>query len=247
MATMAEKLTGEALWLEPGKPIISMSLQSAQVRVNNEALHGFYATHQHADFHWQCLQLCFSHRQNPGERFEDQVPYNMRPYGTHVYRNYNKQQMFVSLHQEPELPCSSVRCANRDFSVVSEYVYCHPSKPEESLLLGWFEGEQKVSFKGKEPTGKWGFHDWPSASPVPSGIDGRREILTVTFHCNGEADKEITTLYGMLTGTTDVYRAIGWNNSAGVARIYVDAEMSFLSDWHIVLVSVAGNSEVSFK
>ena len=48
----------------------------------------------------------------------------------------------------------------------------------------------------------------------------------------------MTTLYGVVAGTTDVYRAIGWNDSAGVARIYVDAELAYLPDWHIVLVGV---------
>ena len=229
MAAMEETLTEEAVWLDAGQAIISMSLQSGQVCANKGPLHGYYATYQHADFGWQCLKLCFSRWQNRGNRFEDQVPHNMRPLGTHVYRNYNNQQMFVSVNQEPVLPCSSVSCANRDFYCMSEYVYCHPSKREESLRLGWLDGEPRVSFKGKEPTGKWGFHEWPPGHPAPSGIDDSRMVLTVTFHCNGESSKEMTTLYGVVTGTTDVYRAIGWKDSAGVARIYVDAELSLVS------------------
>ena len=95
---------------------------------------------------------------------------------------------------------------------------------------------------GKEPNGKWGFHEWPPGHPAPSGIDDSRMVLTVTFHCNGESSKDMTTLYGVVAGTTDVYRAIGCTGSTGMTRIYVDDELSLLSKWHIVLVTLLCSS-----
>ena len=108
-----------------------------------------------------------------------------------------------------------------------------------TLRLGWHETVPKVSFNGREPTGGWSFHKFPSCHQAPTGIDHSREVLTVTFHYNGDSSKVISTVYGVVEGTTDVYRAIGWINSTGMTRIYCDTELSLMSTWHIVLVGVS--------
>ena len=242
MAALEENLTNKAVWLDPGRDIMSMTLQSGQVCIDQGPLHGHYETYENADLQERCLNICFSGRQSCGSRFEDQVPHHLKPLGKGVYRTHNRHQVLVFNDIDNPvtvgLPCNSISCAYPDFRCQHEFVYCHPSKAEECLRLGWHEMLPKVSFKGKEPTGKWSFHEFPSCHGAPAGIDRSRAVLTVTFHCKGESSKEITTVYGVVAGTTDVYRAIGCTDSTGMTRIYVDDELSLLSKWHIVLVGV---------
>ena len=242
MAALEESLVGKALWLHAGASIIPMSLENSQVWVDQGFWHGHYATYRNFALHDKCLHLCFSGYQNRGGRFEEQVPHHLKPLGKHVYRNHNQQQVLVFGNVDYPvtvgLPCSSISCAYPDVHCQHEFVYCHPSKSEVCLRLGWHELLPKVSFNGREPTGKWSLHEFPSCHGAPAGIDRSRAVLTVTFHCKGESSKEITTVYGVVAGTTDVYRAIGCTDSTGMTRIYVDDELSLLSKWHIVLVGV---------
>ena len=119
--------------------------------------------------------------------------------------------------------------------------HCHPSKPEGTLRLGHHGGHHKVSFNGGEPTGNWFQSYCPQdhAGELPTGIDRMKPILPITFHCNGDGSKEETALYGVVSGTTDVYRAIGQSFKDCMSRIYCDKELAILSHWHIVLVSSA--------
>ena len=231
-----------AVWLHPGRKIMCMTLQNGQVCVEQGDLHGHYETYSNLGVQQWCLIICFSARNFFGSCFESQAPHHLKPLGKGVYRTHNNQQIFVTNDIDNPvtvgLPCNSISCAYPDFLCQHEFVYCHPSKAEECLRLGWKGGiDPKVSFGGKEPTGKWSFHDFPEIHETPTGIDRSRQILSVTFHCKGEESKESTTLYGVVAGTTDVYRAIGctypWGN-----RIYVDKELEILYDWHIVLVCV---------
>ena len=99
-----------------------------------------------------------------GPRFESQAPHHLKPLGKGVYRAHNGQQILVTNDIDHPvtvgLPCNSISCAYPDFLCQHEFVYCHPSKAEECLRLGWHELLPKVSFKGKEPTGNWSFHEF---------------------------------------------------------------------------------------
>ena len=242
MAPSAGNLSKRAaVWLDPGQKSMSMTLQNGQVCVEEGDLHGHYETYWNLDVQKWCLNICFSGRILFGSRFEYQAPHHLKPLGKGVYRAQNDQQILVLNDIDNPvtvgLPCNSISCVYPDFHCQHEFVYCHPSKAEECLLLGWQGVLQKVSFRGKEPTGKWSFHEFPEIPGAPAGIDRSRPILSVTFHCKGEESKEITTVYGVVAGTTDVYRAIGSTYTGGT-RIYVDFEMPLLSNWHIVMVSV---------
>ena len=223
MASLEETLTGKALWLHAGDPIISMSLENGQVCVHKGCEHGHYATYPNFALQDKCLHLCFSGYQNRGGRFEVQVPHHLKPLGKHVYRSHNQQQVLVFVNMDYPvtvgLPCSSISCAYPDFHCQQEFVYCHPSKSEVCLRLGYHETVPKVSFNGREPTGGWSFHDFPRCHQALAGIDHSREVLTVTFHHNGDSSQQISTVYGVVAGTTDVYRAIGWTDSTGMTRI----------------------------
>ena len=250
MAGLEVTPSGKALWLHAGSPMKFMSLDHGQVCVNHGAWQGHYATYPNSALEKQCLILTFSGRHNRGHHFEEQVPHHLKPLGKHVYRNYDHQQILVfenldypvNVSCDPLARFGSVSTHYGNFHCEQEFVYCHPSKPEESLRLGWHEVAHqfipKVSFNGREPTGGWSLHEFPSCHEAPSGIDHSRNVLNVTFHYNGDSSKEMSTVYGVVAGTTDVYRAIGSTNSNGLTRIYYDAELSLMSTWHIVLVGV---------
>ena len=242
MADSLPTLSGDALWLHPGSSMLSMALQHGQVCVNQGPWHGHYRTYQNPAFSQQCLDLCFSGRRNGGTRFEEQVPHHMKPLGRRVYRNYNNQQMMVFVNSDNLVtdgsPGTKVSCDLNCFLCVMEFVHCHPSQSKSSLRLGFHECLPTVSFNGKEPTGHWSFHEFPNIHKAPTGIDLHHSVLRVAFHWDGDESKQETTLYGLVVGTTDVYRAIGMVDSTGASRIYCDSELSLLSKWHIVLVGV---------
>ena len=226
-----------ALWLHPGYAITPMTLKNGQVHVNEGEGQGYYQTYENSGK--QCVVIIFSGRQTTD--FEYQVPHNMRHLNRDVYRNHNNRQIFIVLNSNNPVKVInsdvSTTSGPADFHCVASFLYCHPSKREQSLRLGYHDKRCKVSFNGNAPTGNW-FRS-PLQDPnekIPTGIDRLQPILSVTFHCNGDETKEITTLYGVVQGTNHVYRAIGTTFEDGCHRIYCDGEIDSLSRWHIVLI-----------
>ena len=235
-----------ALWLHPGSPAIHMALQNGQVSVNGGEWQGHYHTFSVSQFQQECLAINFSGKENL--RFENQVPHSMKPLTSgpvpHVYRNWNNSQILVIKNNDNPVTVefyddSEIRDPN-GFHCVFAFRHCHPTHNEETLRLGFHDGNQRVSFNGKAPTGKWSVHEFPQEiySP-PTGIDVRKQVLSVTFHFKGVEAKAETTIYGVIEGTENVYRAIGMADKNGMVRIYSDWESAILSQWHIVLVGSA--------
>jgi hypothetical protein len=241
MAVSAQTLVGEAIWLHPGFGMVRMDLCDGQVSVEGGPWHGHYHLYQNSCFAQPCLDICFSGKRNGGARFEEQVPHHMKPLGQHVYRNHNNEQIIVVCNRS--MPMTIARHGATDtffdmneFHCVSEFAYCHPCQNESSLRLGVYDSMYKVSFNGQPPTGCWSYHDFPNMHAPPSGFDTSRGVLSVAFHCKGDESKQETTLYAVVSGTTDVYRAIGYVDPSGASRIYSDNELLLLRKWHIVLV-----------
>ena len=90
-------LPGDALWLDPGAPIIGLAFQNWQICVNGGQWHGFCQTYQNVALREECLVICFGVEPpySQHSRFEDQIPHHLRQCGRHVYRNYNNKQMMV--------------------------------------------------------------------------------------------------------------------------------------------------------
>ena len=223
-----------ALWLHPGNAIMPMTLKNGQVHVNDGEGQGYYQTYENSGR--QCVVIIFSGRQTTA--FECQVPHNMRHLNRDVYRNYNNRQICIVLNSNNPVTVSnsdvSTTSGPADFHCFASFLYCHPSKREQSLRLGYHDNRCKVSFNGNAPLSKI-----PLQNPkekIPTGIDRHQPILSVTFHCNGDETKEKTTLYGVVQGTEHVYRAIGTTLEDGDHRIYLDGEIGNLSYWHIVLI-----------
>ena len=57
------------------------------------------------------------------------------------------------------------------------------------------------------------------------------------FHYQGNTTRETNALYGALEGATHVFRAIGYMDKNSGVRVYRDAQLRILKDWHIVLVA----------
>jgi len=232
-------LTGDALKLVAGTPMFFISLQNGIVCGEQGAWHAGYGTYQNSTSLTQSPDLCL-------QWFAE-----WKVLGKYVYRSSNRQQILVFGNiNHPVTASYSDNCLNLifkngQFQCTAEFVYCKPSKSEERLRLGWQDCIPKVSFNGSEPTGNWSLEKFPIGHAVPTGIDDSRDILSVTFLCNGASSKEVTTVYGVVAGTTDVYRAIGFTDySIGGTLIFRDSELSqFLSKRNIGLVGVLSGTE----
>ena len=62
-------------------------------------------------------------------------------------------------------------------------------------------------------------------------------MFAVRFNHKGEETQESGTVYGLLVGTSHVYRAIGSVDENRQVRLYDDADIGICKLWHIVLVS----------
>ena len=85
----------------------------------------------------------------------------------------------------------------------------------------------------------WSVHKFPEIVQTPTGIDRNGDILSISFHWNGSECKQSNTLYGLLSGTTDVYRALGTGDPSNPNDIWCDSRLSAMSHWHIVLLGTA--------
>ena len=236
-------LQGDALWLDPGSPIIGLAFHNGQISVNGGQWHGFCQTYQNVALREECMVICFGgeppYSQN--SRFEDQIPHHLKPCGGHVYRNYNNEQLMVfgNIDYPVTVASSDIYGIEADpdgFHCERAFLHCHPSKDVQKLRLGHHKGLHKVCFDRNEPTGTWSIHKFPDIVQAPTGIDRSGDILSISFHWNGCEWKQSNTLYGLLSGTTDVYRAIGTGDPSNWNNIYCDSKLSELSDWHIVLL-----------
>ena len=239
-------LKGDTLWLDRRSPIIGLALHNGLICVNGGEWHGFYQTYQNVALREDCLLVCFGGKPpySQASRFEDQIPHHLRPCGRHVYRNYNNEQMIIfgNIDYPLTFASSDVHGIEADpdgFHCQMAFHHCHPSKCVQRLRLGNHKGHPKVCFNRNEPTGKWSVHKFPEIVQAPTGIDRNGDILSISFHWNGSECKQSNTLYGLLSGTTDVYRALGTGDPSNPNDICCDSRLSEMSHWHIVLLGTA--------
>ena len=246
-------LQGDALWLDPGSPIIGLAFHNGQISVNGGQWHGFCQTYQNVALKEECMVICFGGEPPYSQHscFEDQIPHHLKPCGGHVYRNYNNKQLMVfgNIDYPVTVASSDIYGIESDpdgFQCQMAFLHCHPSKDVQRLRLGQHKGLSKVCFDRNEPTGTWSILKFPDIVQAPTGIDRSGDILSISFDWNGCEWRQRNTLYGLLLGTTDVYRAIGTLSSCNSKlselsdwHIYCDSKLSELSDWHIVLLGTA--------
>ena len=163
--------------------------------------------------------------------------------GKHVYRDEQRRQMLIrgdSSHAENvQAPDVSSTKVPENFHCNRTFNYYHPGKPAETLRLGYDkEKNHKVSWKGGDPTGHWSEH-MVDHGVLPAGMDDAKPIISITFHHKGNENLATTTIYGMVTGTKNVYRAIGTTLENGGHRVYYNEEMAtVMKGWHIVLIEI---------
>ncbi len=223
-----------ALWLEPGKAALAMTLDDGQVAVGAGPLHGHY--HMYTDRAQGEKRLMLAH----GD--ENKHPFCMKHVGGNVYRAHTKSQILVFQNMdknvaEPESQDPDFEMHD-GFRCAMSFVYMHPGSPETTLRIGYNnDGECKVSWQGKTPTGWWAVHQPQPDAILPSGIDATEPVLSIRFNCKGDETQESGTVYGLLLETSHVYRAIGSVDKNGQVRLYDDDDLGYCKRWHIVLVS----------
>ena len=227
-----------ALWISPGYEICPLLVESF-LQIDGDIkgrIHDKEDNWQGEYTYWKeksKLIVNFS-----GERFS----HNFTQLGKHVYRDEQSRQMLISgdsTHAEnvqgPDVPPTKVP---ENFHCDKTFNYYHPGKPAETLRLGYDkEGNPKVSWKGGDPTGHWSQHMVEDGA-LPAGMDGTKPIISITFHHKGNETLAKPTLYGMVTGTTNVYRAIGTTFKDDRHRVYCNEEMGWLKGWHIVMIEI---------
>ena len=229
-----------ALWLEPGKAAVAMTLDDGQVAVGAGPLHGHY--HMYRDKAQGEKHLIIVY----GDEIKQQV-LCMKHVGGNVYRANTKSEILVFQNEdknvtEPEFQDLDDEMLSRipipDFQCVMSFIYMHPDSPEATLRLGYDKnGDFKVSWQGKTPTGWWSANELKDGGRLPSGIDAASPVFAVRFNHKGEETQESGTVYGLLVGTSHVYRAIGSVDENRQVRLYDDDDIGICTRWHIVLVS----------
>ena len=69
-----------------------------------------------------------------------------------------------------------------------------------------------------------------------SGVDKSKPIVRFKFDSRGFEDIAGTVPDGVVTGTTNVYRAIGSEEDGVGNRVYSDVDIPILKMWHVVLI-----------
>ena len=224
----------KALWLEPGRAPVTMTLENDRVAVRAGPLHGHYRMYTNGAQGEKHLMLAFGDEKKP--------PFRMKHVGGNVYRDHIRSQILVFQNMdknvaEPESQDPDFEMHD-GFRCAMSFVYMHPGSPETTLRIGYNnDGECKVSWQGKTPTGWWAVHQLQPDTILPSGIDATEPVFSIRFNCKGDETQESGTVYGLLLGTSHVYRAIGSVDKNGQVCFYTDDELDSCKPWHIVLVS----------
>ena len=233
-----------AWWLEPGKAAVAMTLDDEQVAVDGGPLHGHYHFYRDKAQGEKHLIIVYGDERDESK----QQVFHMKHVGGNVYRTNTQSQILVFQNTDmnipgPELQDHDVDMQSDipipDFDCVMNFTYMHPGSPEVTLRLGCDRknGDQKVSWRGNTPTGYWSYNDPKHMGPLPSGIDATSPIWCIRFNCKGDETAETGTVYGLVSETSHVYRAIGSVNKEQGVRFYDDADISICTRWHIVMMS----------
>ena len=229
-----------ALWLEPGKAAVAMTLDDDQVAVGAGPLHGHYHIYRDKAQGEKHLIIVY------GDESKQQV-FCMKHVGGNVYRTNTQSQILVFQNTDKNIPGPELQDHDvdmqsdipiPDFHCVMNFTYMHPGSPEVTLRLGYDKnGDQKVSWRGNTPTGWWSANPLQDMGRLPSGIDAASPIWSIRFNWKGEETAETGTVYGLVFGTSHVYRAIGSVDKEKQVRLYDDNDISICTKWHIVMMS----------
>ena len=227
-----------ALWISPGYTICPVLVENF-FQIDGD-IKG--RVHDKED-NWQGQYSYWKEKKKLVVNFSgEQCSHTFTKLGRHVYRDEKRRQMLIpgdSTHAEnvqgPDVPPTKVP---ENFRCNKTFIYYHPGKTAETLRLGRDkENNPKVSWQGGDPTGHWSEH-MVEHGELPAGTDATKPVICITFHHKGNETLATTTIYGAVTGTTNVYRAIGTKLDNDKHRVYYNEEMRWLKGWHIVLIQV---------
>ena len=171
----------------------------------------------------------------------------MTPHGPQVFRAEDHRQMMVYGDIENPVTVEAAYMPNSNvwdgFCCVNAFHYYHPGKPAATLHVGRNPTNdiKKVSWNGGEPTGEWALRyaniHVDLLKALPKGMDYESPILDVKFHHKGDEDREVTTLYALVLGTNNVWRAVGRRREDGTEHFDIADDLQQHAKWSITLVA----------
>ena len=72
---------------------------------------------------------------------------------------------------------------------------------------------------------------------LPRGMDYKKPILEIKFNYRRDEAKAITTLYALVQGTNNVWRAVGRRLNTGTHWFDVEDDLEKNKGWSIILVA----------
>ena len=172
----------------------------------------------------------------------------MTPHGPQVFRAEDKGQLIIYGNIENPVTVEAAYMPNSNvwdgFCCVNAFHYYHPWKPAATLHVATNPTNdiRKVSWNGGKLTGEWALRyaniDVNLLKKLPKGMDYDSPILDVKFHHKGDEDREVTTLYALVLGTNNVWRAVGRRTEDGTEHFDIAEDLKKNADWSITLVAV---------
>ena len=237
------------LWLHPGFGPVTLKTLGGLVSVAESAYHGSVSVVYDANMKADVMSLAFCGSGREVLDFQNQVPHRLLEIAEGVFRNHNMMQIYVVGDVVPRyraikeaLSWKTNLCTGSlsfpDCSVLQRGLYLHPGAEAASIQLTYVAGMPKISWKGGTPNGHWEVH------PVPrhwgaSHLNTDEPVLSLRFNARGiEEDRpKPATIYAVLKGSSNVYRAVGQAIPGdGGVKLYADHELVVLKTWHIVIV-----------
>ena len=167
----------------------------------------------------------------------------MRRLGQQLYRSEDKTHMI--LYGDMQNPITMRAPATDyvgmpDFYCLMTFQYFHPCRDESSLRIGYVGVEKKISWNHRAPTGYWSLSPLmmteEELEPYPKGLV-YKNVLEIKFHCKGIEAKAKTTLYVLVQGAKNVWRAAGRRLKCGKYVLDPEDDLEQNKGWSIVLVA----------
>jgi hypothetical protein len=248
---MAQVRNMTGAWFHPGRAVVQIRIdQTGQIEFGTFPPQGQAFIYGDGD-----LVLIFSGQGRKG--FKSQVPHLFRKIGEGIYRAQDDCQVIVFTEGAPwktiagDAFGTGTQLLSKGFVGCISLLWAHPNRPGRVVHLGhdWDSGpkvvyRQSPYHAGTKPHGAWGFH--PSVDNFPSAVEPGSLILAVRLHHKGEDEKTQQTLFGRVRGTTNVFIAIGTIVEQIGIRIYQDAEIAAMRDFHIHAI-VLGDADEGLK
>ena len=173
----------------------------------------------------------------------EEETFTMLPVGQQMYRSEDKTRMIICGDIEKPITVRGPARENGmtpDFCCTMAFHYYHPTKEESSLKIGFVGMDKKVSYNHRVPTGVWDIRPLQEDEKVlksyPRGMD-YKHILQITFNHKGEEANAWTTLYALVQGTNNVWRACGRRLKCGLLVLDYEDDLKFHKNWSIILVA----------